>query len=82
MLTPLAHQAPIFYLPKFELLIRTPYFWKLPTRQDPIFCLEAGLGSAHLCLLRTALYGKAFCREEFHASIGLFDFFDECQSRQ
>jgi hypothetical protein len=26
MLTPLAHQDPIFYLPKFELLIRTPYF--------------------------------------------------------
>jgi hypothetical protein len=92
IITPSARQDPIYCVPKWNLLVRTPYFLALSARQDPI-CIpparqnpicwpEAGPGIIHLFLTRTLLSITGFCGKEFHTTIGLFNFFNKCHSRQ
>ena len=92
IITPLTRQDPIYCVPKWNLLVRTPYFLALSARQDPIFIpparqdpicwLEAGPGIINLFLTRTLLSITGFCGKEFHTTIGLFNFFNKCHSRQ
>ena len=92
ILTSPTRQDLIFYVPKFNLLVRTPYILVLSARQDPIFlpparqdpicCPEAGPGNVNLFLARTVLEVTGFCGKEFHPAISLFDFFNKCHSRQ
>ena len=92
IITPPTRQDPIYYAPKWNLLVRTPYFLALSARQDPIFipparqnpiCWpEAGPGIVNLFLTRLLLSITGFCGKEFHTAIGLFNFFNKGHGRQ